>query len=204
MRWLIPIFLLSIISFSCGSGKTDSTENLSSDTVAKSSKEEFMALYYLNDDKYAIDDPVINIEEWIDQKIEFISMYGDSNSLFQRKGGGPAGSEWNPSNDFLFLCKRKNKSEKVSQIMCTLNGSQPNIEFNIKDNKDDQTILYAIYPLHLWDSLLFNNSIKPIPDPELEIPPDIEVYYLKFIIQVSLTSGDTKSFSDYFLSSYGE
>lgn len=85
MKVLIPIFIVSVIFSSYGSGSKNRNENSNNDIIAN--KDEFLALYFLNDEKYAIDDPVINIDEWINKKIEVIAMYGDSNSLFHRKGG---------------------------------------------------------------------------------------------------------------------
>ena len=204
MKWLIPIILVSIITSSCGSGKTDNTQNIPGDTVKKVSNEEFMALYYLNDDKYAIDDPVINLDEWINQKIEFITLYGDSNSLFQRKGGGPAGSEWNPSNDFLLLTRVNNGSDQIKDISMEINGITIDIDLTTFNRHENYDIIYGIVPFNIWDSHLINNRETPIPDPELEIPPDIDIYYLKFTLQISFESRKATSFNEYFLSAYGE
>ncbi|MEO0404211.1 MAG: hypothetical protein AAF193_05020 [Bacteroidota bacterium] len=114
-----------------------------------------MYCYYQLDDKYSVNSDDTAIKSWLESTSDSIIVNRDRLNLFNTFGGGPGGSEWNPSTvlfvGILNLQSTQNKTWKPELI---LNG---NIKRNAFFTCDSRIVWYRIEKKE-WQALLKNEE----------------------------------------------
>ncbi|MEZ4805214.1 MAG: hypothetical protein R2852_06960 [Bacteroidia bacterium] len=203
----------SNVTSSSDSGELDSKSDLNlliQDTLPLN-----LGCYYKLDDKYSESEDSSEIGIWWRNKLIQFEQHGFQNNLFDNRGGGPNGAEWNSSTD-LYIAASIDKIIEDETIELELNKKKiTGVIFKtyIPKNKIGSIVHFKL-PKDLWETHLrkinandlkgiYGNvnldSLRKSSSAPLEIG---------WIVEVTLTIHSSKNSSitltDFFHLAYGE
>lgn len=153
------------------------------------------ACYYKLDDKYSTSADSTEINLWWQNKLKDIELKGAQNSLFESKGGGPNGAQWNPSAD-LYVVATIKKVLTNESIVVELNKKKIQETHVVKIVPKDKigTILYFKIQRTVWEKHL--RKIKPTNAEEM--------YGVEISTTVKRSKKDFTILKGFFRVAYGE
>lgn len=186
------LIVIALVTLSCK--KTITPKNVITNTNAKCKA----YCFYKLDDKYSIVNDSTTINNWLEKK-SINLLNGDfSGDTFHQNGGGPNGSQWNPSTD-LYIAILKTKNSKHQQLYIN-NTLQERRVF-----QQNEHITWYKTDVDYWQ-----NALKTIDSTDLKLmfSEDIESNPI-----IPLNSGkvlkcdvvcDTQKLTSYFHATQGE
>lgn len=104
-----------------------------------------MYCFYKLNDKYAVESDRLKIDKWLKTKMDSITKNNALKNLFNRNGGGPNGSEWNPSTDLYFAIYQPSKKLN-SNTKLLINGNS----YTNKVEQKNKNFTWYIIPRKYW------------------------------------------------------
>lgn len=226
----VYIILLFIVVLGCKSpketkGEFGSRYFLREIKLTRIVEENWIAAYLIFQ-KECLDNPTSqDVEDWIDSKLFDLEREGCRNSMFEHRGGGPHGSQWNPWGEMLFVCHiLPDSGESLTHCFVQLNNKTLFVDVETDTLKNGYMFYSFILPQKDWEGALTPMQISDIESVYADKPDVIESWnaFLKntdsdeytyeaavgkiarIKTTLTFTSGKKIEFNSIFHASYGE